>query len=70
MCRDVAFSASHWKVIQFKRAFLGNSLEPKLKPCSQNNNSVNENKIFYFEIARTASIDLDICQGEAPKTNR
>ena len=67
MCRNVAFSASHRKVIQFKRAFLGDSLEPKSKPCYQNNNSVNENKIFYLQIAKTASIDLGICQGEHQK---
>ena len=68
MCGNDIFWTSHWKVIQHKRAFLGESLEPKLKPCSRNKNSENENKISYCQITITLSIGLNIHPGETPNT--
>ena len=70
MCENSIFSMSHWKVIQFKRMFLGDFLELKLRSCSRNNNSVNENKKSYLQIAKTISTDLDICWWEAPNTKQ
>ena len=60
MCGNGIFSTSQWKVIQYKRAFLGESPEPKLRPCSRNENSVNESKIPYRKITETVSIGLNI----------
>ena len=65
MCGNGIFSTSHCKVIQYKRLFLRESPEPKLKPCSRNENSVTENKISYRQITKTASIGLNIHRGEA-----
>ena len=70
MCEKGIYSTSHWKVIQLKRAFLGESLESKLRPCSQNKKSVNENKKSSVQIYKTVSIGLDIHQGEAPNTKQ
>ena len=70
MCGNGIFSTSHWKVIQHKRAFLGESPEPKLRPCSRNENSVNENKITYRQIPKTVSIGLNIRRGETPNTKQ
>ena len=70
MCGNGIFLTSHGKVIQYKRAFLGESPKPKLKPCARNENSVNENKIFYRQITKTASIGLNIHRGETPNTKQ
>ena len=70
MCGNGIYSTSHWKVIQPKRAFLGEILEPKLRPCSWNKNSVNENKKLYLQIAKTVSISLDIYWGKALNTKQ
>ena len=64
------YSTSHWKVNQPKRAFLGESLEPNLRSCSWNTNSLNKNKKSYLLVAKTISVGLDIHQGEAPNTNQ
>ena len=53
-----------YKVIQHKRAFLGKTPEPKLRPCSRNENSKNENKISHRQISKTVLIDLNIHRGE------
>ena len=45
-------------------------MEPKLRPCSRNKNSVNENKRSYIQIDKTFSIGLDIHRGEAPNTKQ
>ena len=58
MCGNGIFSTSHCKVVQHKRAFPGVPPEPKLRPCSRNENSVNENKISYRQITKTVSTDL------------
>ena len=58
------------KVIQHKRTFLGESPEPKLRPCSRNENSVNENKISYRQITKTVSIGLNIHQAETLNTKQ
>ena len=63
-CGNDIFSTSHYKVIQHKRAFLGESPEPKLRPCSRNENSKNENKISHRQISKTVLIDLNIHRGE------
>ena len=64
MCGNGIFSTYHYKVIQHKRAFLGEFPEPKLRPCSRNENSQNENKISHRQISKTVSIDLNIHRGE------
>ena len=64
------FSTSHWKVIQHKRAFLRETPEPKLRPCSWNENSVNENNITYRQIPQTVPIGLNIRRGETPNTKQ
>ena len=70
MCGNGIFSTSQWKVIQYKRAFLGESPEPKLRPCSRNENSVNENKISYRQITKTVSIGLNIHQADTLNTKQ
>ena len=70
MCGNGIFSTSQWKVIQYKRAFLGESPEPKLRPCSRNENSVNENKISYRQITKTVSFGLNIHQAETLNTKQ
>ena len=64
------FSTSHCKIVQHKRAFLGESPEPKLRPCSQNENSLNENKISYRQITKTVSFGLNIHQADALNTKQ
>ena len=64
------FSTCYYKVIQHKRAFLGESPEPKLRPCSLNENSKNENKISHRHISKTVSFDLNIHRGEALSTKQ
>ena len=56
--------------MQYKRAFLGESPEPKLRPCSRNENSVNENKISYCQITKTVSIGLNIHQADTLNTKQ
>ena len=70
MCGNGIYSTSHWKVVQLKRVFLGESLEPKLRPCSPNKNSVNENKKSYIQIDKTVLIDLHIHRREALNTTK
>ena len=70
MCGNGIYSTSHWQVIQLKRAFLGESLEPKLRPCSRNKNSLNENKKSYVQIDKTNSIGSGIHQEEVPNTKQ
>ena len=70
MCGNGIFSTSQWKVIQHKRVFLGEPPEPKLRPCSRNENSVNENKISYRQITKTVSIGLNIHQAETLNTKQ
>ena len=70
ICGNGIFSTSQWKVIQHKRAFLGESPELKLRPCSRNENSVNENKIFYCQITKTVSIGLNIYQADTLNTKQ
>ena len=70
MCGNGIFSTSHYKVIQHKRAFLGESPEPKLRPCSRNENSENENKISHHQISKTVSIDLNIDREETLNTKQ
>ena len=65
MCGNGIFSTSQWKVIQHKRAFLGEPPEPKLRPCSRN-----ENKISYRQITKTVSIGLNIHQAETLNTKQ
>ena len=62
MCGNGIFSTSQWKVVQYKRAFLGESPEPNLRPRSGNENSVNENKMSDHQITKTVSIVLNIHQ--------
>ena len=64
------FSTSHYKVIQYKRAFLEESPEPKLRPCSQNENSENKIKISHRQISKTVSINLNIHRGETLNTKQ
>ena len=61
---------SHYKVIQHKRAFLGESPERKFRPCSRNENSENENKISHRQINKTLSVDLNIHRGETLNTKK
>ena len=70
MCGNGIFSTSQSKVIQHKRAFLGESPEPKLRPCSRNENSVNESKISYSQITKTLSVGLNIHQAETLNTKQ
>ena len=70
MCGNGIFSTSHCKVVQHKRAFLGVSPEPKLRPCTRNENSINENKISYRQITKTVSTGLNIHRGETLNTKR
>ena len=70
MCGNGIYSTSHWKVTQLKRALLGEPLEPKLRPCFRNKNSVSENKKLYIQIAKTVSIDLNNNWREAPNTKQ
>ena len=70
MCENSIYSALQWKVIQLKRAFLWESLEPNLRPCSQNKNNINEIKISCLPIAKTISVDLETHQGEPPNTKQ
>ena len=64
------FSTSHWKVIQHKKVFLGESPLPKLWLFSRNQNSQNEKKITYHQIPQTVSIRLNIRRGEKPNTKQ
>ena len=70
MCGNDIFSTSHCKVFHHKRAFLGESPELKLRPCSRNENSVNENKISYRQITKTLSIALTIHRGDTLNTKQ
>ena len=70
ICGNGIFSTSQWKVIQHKRAFLGESPKPKFRSCSRNVNSVNENKISYRQITKTVSIGLNIHQAETLNTKQ
>ena len=70
MCGNGIYSTSHWKVNQPKSAFLGESLEPNLRSCSPNTNSLNENKKSYLPVAKTILIGLDIHQREAPNAKQ
>ena len=70
MCGNGIYSTSHWKFNQPNRDFLGESLEPNLRSCSRNTNSLNENKKSYLPVAKTISVGLDIHQGEVPNTNK
>ena len=70
MCGNGTFSASHYQVIQYKRAFLEESPEPKLRPCSGNENSENEKKMSHRQISKTVSIDLNISRGEILNTKQ
>ena len=45
-------------------------MEPNLKSCSRNTNSLNESKKSYLPVAKTISVGLDIHQGEVPNTNK
>ena len=63
-------SRSHFKVIQHQRAFLAGSHDTKLRPCSRNENSLNEHKISYGQIIKTVSIRLNIHRGETLKTKQ
>ena len=69
-CGNGIFSTSYYKVIQHKRAFLGECPEPKLRPCFRNENSKNENKISNRQISKTVSIDLNIHRGETLNTKK
>ena len=69
-CGNDIFSTSHYKVIQQKRAFLGESPEPKLRPCSRNEKSKNRNKISHCQISKPVSIDLNIHRGETLNTKQ
>ena len=71
VCRNGIYSTSYWKVIHLESAFLGERLEPKLRPCSQNKNIANENQISYLQIPKTVSIGLNILHpGEAPNSEQ
>ena len=70
MCGNGIFSTSECKLIQHKRAFLWESLEPKFRSCSRNENSVNENKISYCQITKTLSFPLNIHQTETLNTKQ
>ena len=70
MCGNGIFSTSHYKVNQHKRAFLGESPESKLRSCSRNENSENENKISHRQISKTVSIDLNIHREETLNTKQ
>ena len=70
MCGNGIFSTSHYKVNQHKRSFLGESPQSKLRPCSRNENSENENKIYDGQFSKTVSIDLNIHQGETLNTKQ
>ena len=69
-CENDIFSTSYYKVIQHKRAFLGQSPEPKSRPCSRNENSKNENKISHRQSSKTVSINLNIHRGETLNTKQ
>ena len=45
-------------------------MEPKLRPCSRNKNTINENKKSHLQIANTVWIGLDTHRGEAPNTKQ
>ena len=70
MCGNGIYSTSDPNIIQLKRALLGVSVEPKLRPYSQNKNSTNEDKKSLLKIANTVSISLDIHRGQAPNTKQ
>ena len=70
MCGNGIYSTPHWKVIQLKRAFLGEALESKLRPCSRNENIINENKISYLQIAKTVSNGQNIHRGQASNSKQ
>ena len=69
-CGNDIFSTSYYKVIQHKRAFLGESPEPKLRPCSRNEKSKNKKKISHCQISKPVSIDLNIHEGETLNTKK
>ena len=70
MCTNGIFSTSHCTVVRHKSAFLWEPPEPKLRPCSRNENSVNENKISYRQITKTLSIALNIHRGDTLNTKQ
>ena len=69
-CGNDIFSTSHYKVIQHKSVFLGESPKPKLRPCSRKENSKNEKKISHHQISQTLSIDLNIHRGGTLNTKQ
>ena len=69
-CGNDIFLISHYKIIQHKRTFLGESSETKLRPCTRNKNSKNENEISHRQINKTVSIDLNIHRGEKINTKQ
>ena len=69
-CGNDIFSTLHYKVIQRKRVFLGESPEPKLRPCSRNEKCKNQNKIFQHQLSKTVSIDLNIHRGDTLNTKQ
>ena len=70
MCGNGIYSTSYWKDIQPKRAFLWESLEPNLRPCSRNKNRISETKISSLPVAKTISIGLEIYQGILTNKNQ
>ena len=70
MCGNDMYSTSQWNVIQLERAILGEPIESKLRPCSGNKNSINENKISCLQITKTVSIGLNTHRGEGPNTKQ
>ena len=70
MYGNSVYSTSHWKVIQPKREFPWESLEPDLRPCHRNKDSINENKKSYLPIAKTILIGLNIHRGEVQNTKQ
>ena len=70
MCGNGIYSTPHWKVIQLERAFLGEAMKLKLRPCSRNENIINENKISYLQIAKTVSTGWNIQREEAPNSKQ
>ena len=70
MCGNGIFSTSHWKLIQHKKAFLGESSEPKLRPCSRNENNIQESRISDCQITKTISIGLNNHRRQALNTKQ
>ena len=45
-------------------------VEDKKRPCSRNDNNVNENNITYRQIPKTVPIGQNICRGKTPNTKQ